>query len=274
MNLTPEKKKQFLMLGLLAVLGGVMYFNFFASSDEDDDLPTVSKKAASGTKAATGKGAQSSADKNALPVIDSPLELAGMTNKAQEPGSGRNIFIYPPPPTPTPTPPPTPVPTPPVIVNGVTPGGVIGKTGDFTMTVMCKNCPADSQAFINGREHQTTFVNETQLKVAVPAITIANPGTLPIQVRSISDPKMFSNNVQLNVTPPPAPPYKYLGLFVKNGVKTAVVKFDLDNELLNVREGTVLGGHWKIVSINDERILFEDTNIKVSTPIPFTGEGG
>ena len=270
MNLK-ENQKTIAMIALLCLLGGVMYYNFSSGGDESDTT-TPSKKpkttsASKGTTAPTPKPGE-------LPVITSPLVLASMSNKSQEPAVGRNIFLYPPPtpPPPIPTPPP-PIP-PPIQLSGVNPGGVIAQTGEFTLTVIGAKIPSDAKAFIGGREQKTTFVSETQIKVVVPAAVIAGPGSLPVEVRGASDPaKMFSNVVNLNVTPPPNPPYKYLGMYVKNGLTTAMLKFDLEEGLLTVRKDTVLGGHWKVLNITDQDIEFEDTNIKVRHRVPFTGEG-
>ena len=270
MNLTEQNKKLMLMGALLLVLGGVVYYNFFS---EDDTPATPARTQGQAQNKSKGLSPTPTPGKNELPVIDKPLELAAMTSRAQEPGAGRNIFVYPPPPTPTPLPPqPTP-PPPPITLSGLNPAGVIGKTGDFTMTLFGAKFPPDAKVFVAGRDLKTTFVSDTQLKVQVPASSIANPGSLPVEVRSASDPKLYSNPFNLNITPPPPPPYKYLGLIVKDGVTTAALKFDLDEKLDYVRKDTVLGGHWKVVSITPQEIEFEDTNIKVRHRVPFSGEG-
>ncbi len=202
-----------------------------------------------------------------------------MSNKGQTGATGRNIFIYP---TPTPTPLPTPVfvptpipqPPPPITLVGVSPSGVIARTAAFTLTVMGAKIPADAKTFINGRDYPTTFVSETQVKVAIPAAAIAAPGPLRIEVRSAQDSKMYSNAVSLNVTAPQSPPYKYMTLIVKDGIYSAVVKFDLDEETQVVTKGKVLGGHWRVVNITQDAIEILDTNINVSHSIKFIGEGG
>ncbi|HWQ33173.1 MAG TPA: IPT/TIG domain-containing protein [Blastocatellia bacterium] len=277
MNLTQDNKKLILMVALLAALGGVLYYNFFS----EEDTPSTPNKSQSGQTAGKSKNPAPTPtpNKNELPVIDKPLELAAMTSRAQEPGAGRNIFVYPPPPTPTP-PPPTPPPIPPPItLSGLNPAGVIGRTGDFTMTLFGAKFPSDAVVFIAGRQLKTTFVSDSQLKVTVPAASIANPGSLPVEVRGANDPKLFSNVFNLNVTPPPAPPYKYLGMIVKDGVTTAVVKFDLEEDLIYVRKDAILDrrnnqpGHWKLISITPQEIEIEDTNIKIRHRVPFSGEG-
>ncbi|MFN0122506.1 MAG: IPT/TIG domain-containing protein [Blastocatellia bacterium] len=272
MNLTKEQKQLGLIAALLIGLGGVVYYNFFRVEPE---TPRVVRRTGAG--AAKNAVADTPVDAKGLPVIDEPLAMAAMFNKPQELGAGRNIFDYPPPPTPEPikpTPPPTPAPTPPIMLHGVSPSGFIAQTEGGPVTITGAKIPQDVKAYISGREHQMTWVSENQVKITVPASTITAAGTLPIELRSPSDPQMFSNPVNLGVTQPPAPPYKYLGLYIKNGVSTAMLKFDLEEGLISVRRDTVLGGHWKVLNITTQEIEFEDTNIKVKHRIAFTGEGG
>jgi hypothetical protein len=260
-----------LFLGLIVTV----YYNFFT-----DDRPSSAANRPSTTRSATRRPeTQTEAAKTSKgqeeAVITTPLDLASMSHKAMQTApTGRNVFVYPPPPTPPP-PPPTPPPIPPPItLMGLNPGGVIARTGNFTLTVPGAKIPPDAKTFINGREYPTTFVNESQVKVAVPASAIASPGSLRVEVRSASDPKLFSNALNLNVAAPPTPPYRYLGLIIKNGVYTAVLKSDTDEEPLSVQKGSVVGRHWRINNITEQVIEIIDTNINVSHQIRFTGESG
>jgi len=274
MTLTQEKKKQ-ILAGLLFVgLLGALYYNFFSG---DDGPPTtanrpaaVAKKPSTQTQTAKGTAAPTET------LVSSALDLASMSDKAQTGVSGRNIFIYPtptPPPPVIPTPTPPPPPPPPITLVGVSPSGVIARTAGFTLTVMGAKIPADARASINGRTYPTTFVSETQVKVAVEAATIAAPGPLRVEVKSAQDPKIYSNAVNLNVSAPPTPPYKYMMMMVKDGVVSAAVKFDLDEETQIVTKGKVLGGHWRIVNITQDGLEILDTNINVSHTIKFSGTG-
>jgi hypothetical protein len=278
MTLTPEKKKQILAGLLLVILMGALYFNF----SRGDDAPTTAPNRAAATRASQGRSGASPAGARAAeqtaPLVTTALDLASMSDKAREAGAtGRNIFVYPPPPTPTPTPTPIPTPTPPpppITLAGLSPSGVMARTGDFTLTLLGAKMPADAKAFLNGRDYKTTFVNESQIKVAVPASAIASPGALRIEVRSAQDRSLYSNPLNLNVTMPPPPPFRYLGLIIKNGVHMAVLKSDTDEEALNVVKGAVIGGHWRIVNITEMEIELIDTNINVPHRIRFTGESG
>ena len=131
--------------------------------------------------------------------------------------------------------------------------------------------PQDTQGFVNGSAYPTTFVNDTQVKINVPAEAIRMPGNLIVTVRSQSDAKLESNPIPLNVAAPPEPPYKYIGLITLKNVPTAVlVSQSSEEDVYNVRKGAVIGGKWKIVNITPQKVEIEDTSIKVSHVINYT----
>ncbi len=273
---TQETRKRLILGGLLVVLAGVVYFQFFSGSDTPGPRPdTVS--ANTGTKPGpTPLRPTPPRSGTPEPIISQPLDLASMDGRnISSSGTGRNIFIYPPPPTPTPpppAPPPVPQPTPPVILRSVNPAGVIARTGDFTLTAFGEKFPQDAQGFIDGRAYPTTFVNATEIKVLVPAEAIRAPGNAGVMIRSQSDAKLFSNQASLNVAQPPDPPYKYIGLIVSKIGATAVLKSQSEDEILNVKKGDKIGGHWRIINITSQRIEIEDINIKISHLINYSGE--
>ena len=53
-----------------------------------------------------------------------------------------------------------------------------------------------------------------------------------------------------------------------------MLKSQADDEVVNVIKGQVFGRHWKVISISSQKIEVEDTNIKISHSINFTGENG
>lgn len=275
-NTTPEQllknketRNRLLLGALLILLVGMVYFQFFWGSDAPNPVASATAKT---TPSPTPQRQTSGTP---APIISQPLDLASMQGGSQSSsGTGRNIFIYP---TPTPPPPPTPapaVPTPtpwPIPVFSVNPGGVIARTAGFTLTVFGEKAPQDAQGFVNGRAYPTTFVNATQVKINIPAEAIRMPGILSVAVRSQSDPKLESNTISLNVTAPPEPPYKYIGLITLKNVPTAVlVSQSSDDDIYNVKKGTVVGGKWKIINITPQKVEIEDTSIKVSHFINFT----
>ena len=270
-----ETRKKIMLGGLLAVLAGVVYFQFFTGADAPSRQANVVRPGVASTpttRAIPRPGAVS------VQIVSEPLNLAAMISKdGTGTGSGRNIFVYP---TPTPVPPPPPVkptptpPPPPITLFSVNPAGVMARTGDFTLTVFGDKFPPDAQGYIDGREFQTSVVNATEIKINVPAEAIRMAGNLGIQVRSKSDAKLFSNQASLGVAEPPTPPYRYIGLIVSKNGSLAVLKSQSDDEVVNVVKGQIFGRHWKVISISPQKIEVEDTNIKIQHTINYTGENG
>jgi len=276
-NPTPEQRQQNnketrnrLVLGAaLLLLVVVVYFQFFSGGDAP--TPVASAPA----KSTPSPTPQRQTSGTPAPIISEPLDLASMQPGSHAGGGiGRNIFIYP---TPTPLPPPTPappIPTPtpwPIPAVSLNPGGVIARTAGFTLTVFGEKMPQDAQGLVDGRAYPTTFVNATQVKINIPAEAIRMPGSLSVTVRSQSDSKLFSNPIPLTVGAPPEPPYKYIGLITLKNVPTAVlVTNGNDEDVNNVRKGSVIGGKWKIINITPQKVEIEDTSIKVSHVINFT----
>lgn len=276
-----EKQKKVLAGVLCALLAVVFYFQdplgWFtreaATTANTKPLTTPSPKASPTPRSGAAKGE----DPNRL--IDRPLanELI-MAKFTPLDGISRNIFVYP---TPTPVPPPPavktptpgpPPPTPEIVVVGIQPTGVIGRTGDFDMTVTALNFKEGDRAYIEGREAQTTLLDESHIKVKVSAEAIRNPGNLGVQVRSVGDAKRFSNQLTLNVAEPPKPPFRYVGLIVSRQGKIGVLKPDSDDDPFNVKEGESYGTgkKWRVVSINPQKMEILDNDIKVSHTINFS----
>ena len=279
-NSTPEKSQEMRKRILLGVLGavfvGVMYFQFFSGGDDPKGTKPLALNGVKPTPTATP--APPRVGGSPVPIVSQPLDLASMSNRGPSgDGVGRNIFIYP---TPTPPPPvklpptPTPTPPPPITLFSVNPPGVIARTSEFILTVLGEKIPPDGKVYLSGREYPTTFVSVTQIKANVPADAIRNAGNLGIEVRSVSDAKLYSNQLSLNVAEPPPPPYRYIGLIVRKTGTTAVLKAQGgEEEVLNVSKDSKFG-HWKVISITPQKVVLEDTNIKVTHTINFTGETG
>jgi IPT/TIG domain len=279
-NPTPEERQQKnketrnrMMLGaLLLLLLVVIYYQFFSSGDTQK---TSSEAPSANAKATPTPTPQRQTSGTPAPIISEPLDLASIQGGSHSSGgTGRNIFIYPTPTPPPPPPPPTPVITPtpwPVPVSSLNPGGVIARTAGFTLTVFGQKMPQDAQGFVNGSAYPTTFVNDTQVRINVPAEAIRMPGILNVTVRSQSNTALFSNPIPLNVAAPPEPPYKYIGLItLKNVPRAVLVSQGNDDDVYNVKKGDVVGGKWKIVNITPQKVEIEDTSIKVSHVINYT----
>ncbi len=274
---TKETREMLALGGLLVVLAGVIYYQFFWESDAPSPATGVAS-ANTATRPAPGPSPTPRAGATPEPIVSQPLAIAQMgTIDTSSSGTGRNIFIYPPPPTPTPVPPPSPTPTPvppPIGLFSINPSGVIARTGDFTLTAFGEKIPQDAQGFINGRAFPTTFVSATEIKIKVPAEAIRTAGNVGVMIRSQNDARLFSNQASLNVAQPPEPPYKYIGLILRKGGATAVLKSQNDDEIHSVKIGDTIDRKWKIINITPQKIEIEDTNIRVSHSINYSGESG
>jgi hypothetical protein len=107
----------------------------------------------------------------------------------------------------------------------------------------------------------------------VSADAIRNAGNLGVMVRSVSDAKIFSNQVSLNVAEPPPPQYRYIGMIVRKTGTVAVLKSQTDDEVINVTKDSRFK-QWRVLSITPQKIVLEDINIRVTHTINFTGETG
>jgi hypothetical protein len=271
---TKEMRKKILLGALVAVMLGVFYIQFFSgSNDAQARRPAAAVRRASPTPTPTPRAG----DKK-VPTISEPLDLTSMTDRSGSgDGIGRNIFIYPtptPPPTPKPvTPTPTPIP-PPVILRAANPGSVFARSPEFNLAVYGEKIPQDGKVSLNGREFPSTFVSEKEIRARVTADAIRSAGNMTILVRSASDAKLYSNQIPLNVSEPPKPPYRYIGRIEKRTGATAILKAQNDEQVISVSKDQVFGGRWKVVGITPQRVVIEDTSIKVTHTIEYTGENG
>lgn len=277
---TNETRKKLALGGLLLVLAGVVYFQFFSESDAPSPAPGVASATTRPSPSPTPLRQTPQRSGTPEPIISQPLDLASIAQirpNSTSSGTGRNIFVYP---TPTPVPPPpptTPTPTPvppPITIFSINPGGVIARTGDFTLTVFGAKIPQDAQGFINGITYPTTFVNDKEAKIKVPGDAIRAPGNFSVTIRSQNNSQLYSNPYSLNVAQPQDPPYKYIGLIAGRNSSTAVLKSSNDEDVHNVKKGDVVERRWKIVRITPEKIEIEDITIKLDRPhtINYSGE--
>jgi hypothetical protein len=267
-----ETRKRILLGALILVMIGVIYVQFISGSNNATATRPVNRSASPTPTPTPRAGA------GKVPTISAPLELESMTNRTgSSDGIGRNIFIYPtptPPPTPKPAAPtPTPVP-PPVTLFSANPGAVFARSPDFNLAVLGEKIPPDGKVFLNGREFPTTCVSARELRASVTSDAIRSAGNLSILVRSKSDAKLFSNQLPLTINEPPKPPFRYIGRIEKRTGAIAVLKAQTDEQVFNVSKDMVFGGRWKVISITPQRITLEDTTIKVTHTIEYTGENG
>lgn len=195
------------------------------------------------------------------------------------PDPGRNIFAFyePPPPcrgldcpTPTPRPiaPPTPEPTPPIFIAYVTPQSVYAGSRSFRLDVYGDKFEPITKIYYNGNELPTSFVNAQRLSTEIPANLIAGAGSIFIVVRT-PDGKLYSNQVSLNVQPPPVPTFQYIGMIQRQHANndTAYYLEQGQKDPETARLNDVIGGRFRLISISAERIIVEDTTLGFKHPV-------
>lgn len=267
----PNEKKKMIaaaVLGLSAIL--VLGYLFLGGSSSTPTAKGPQPKATPTprvTKAPDVPDATSD-DLASLHEINYPRAIPAVAE------ANRNIFAYyvPPPPRPTPPPQPSPVPTPPLVANSVSPQSVYARTGDFSLQVMGDKLVPGVNIVLDGRVMQTRYINAQQLATTVTSEMIANPGSRQIVLKNANG-SLYSNPVNLIVTPPPVPNFNYVGLIGKRTFNDwAVLQDKNSKEFINVQRGDVVGGRFRVTSISDKEVMLVDTSLKIRHTITFTTE--
>jgi hypothetical protein len=205
-----------------------------------------------------------------------PINANFMPVGAQD--ARRNIFVYyePPKPTPKPSiiPTPTPTPVPPVLLARVSPANVYARTGDFTLEVEGDKFTPQLRVLVDSMELPTRYINPQQMSATVPAAVIASPGSRQIMLRS-PDGVLYSNTVTLSIADPPKPNYTYIGIFgtKKRIGDTAILLDKGSKETLNVQNGDLVGGRFRVTSISEKEVVFVDSTLKIKHSLPMTIQG-
>ncbi len=267
----PNEKKKMIAAAVLGVAAiAVLGYVFFGGSSTKPPTNNPIAKASPASTKITKDNPDTLTDD---PSVYQPVVYNGVVAAGSE--ADRNIFAYYEP-TPKPLPPPyiptpTPAPTPPLTISSLTPSNVYaGTPADFSLQVMGDKFTPAFRITIDGRDLPTRFVNAQQLLTTVPATLIANPGVRQGMVRS-NDVTLYTNTLNLNVTPPPTPNYNYIGIIGKPRFNdTAVLQDKGSKDLVNVQRGGLVGGRFRVSSISEKEIVLVDTTLKIRHTITFT----
>ena len=268
----PNEKKKMIaaaVLGLVAIV--VLGYLIFGGSSKKPTPPRVTATA-SPTPARTAREAPPADAIGDDPSMFQPVVYNGTVPAVSE--ATRNIFAYyeKPIPLPTPPPPPSPTPTPPLTASSLSPQSVYARTGDFSLQVMGEKFNPFVRIIVDGRVMPTRFINAQQVATTVPSDLITNPGNRQIMVKS-PDGTLYSNYLNLTVTPPPVPNYSYVGLIGKPRFNdTAVLQDKNSKDFLNVQRGDIVGGRFRVNSISDKEVVLIDTTLKIRHTITFSTE--
>jgi len=266
----PNEKKKMIAaaaLGLAAIV--ILGYLFFGGSS--------SKTPPRASATATPTPGRTARDAPPPETLEDPSTLQPVVYNGTVPAlaeADRNIFsYYVPPPPPVKAPPtPTPAPPPPVTASSLSPSSVYAQTGDFSLQVMGDKFTPALHIIIDGRLMPTRFINAQQVATTVSSDLIKNPGNRQIMVKT-ADGTLYSNSLNLTVTPPPLPNFNYVGLIGKPRFNDIVVLQDKNSkELLNVQRGDPVGGRFRVHSISNKEVILIDTNLKIRHTITFSGD--
>lgn len=273
----PGEKKKLIVaggLGLVAIL--FLWWTFFGFGSS----ATPSRPASTPASNQTANVGRRTIATSQAPADNTPDDLSNLEPVhppiilANFPDARRNIFAYLEKPvavaTPVPTSTPTPTPTPPVLLASISPNNVFAKTAEFNLEVTGDRFTSVMRIFVDGREVPTKFKGPQQMSGTVPANIIATAGIRQVIVRT-PDNAAFSNNIGLNVTPPPIPNFNYVGILgTPQHVDTALLQDKNNKEILSVQRGDVLGGRFRVTSISEKEVVFMDTNLKIRHNLSMT----
>lgn len=282
---TPAERRKLIILFVIAGIAALgIFYNFVLSGSKKKKgtRATTTQGSRTTTTAAAGRPAATlSAEEIRSNQIPTPIIYQRVDYGDATPG--RNIFAYysapiksagsavaanGSPATETPVEPTAPTPVPPsIILAGVSPGSVYARTGDFAMQISGDKFTPETRVYVNGSELPTEFVNNQLLRAQVPASAISSEGGRAVIVRT-PDGALFSNPLNLDVMPAPAPPFTYVGLIGRHSNDTAVLK-ERSGELRSVRRDDVVAGRFRVTNISEQRVELTDTELKIKHTLAF-----
>lgn len=273
----PGEKKKLIWaaaLGFLAILFLWWTFVGFGSASTPSRPSNPSQPA---QNAPRGVNQRPTVEQSKSPQVINIADLVLPQHQIQVPvvpEPRRNIFAYyepvqvkveVPPPTPTPPPPP-----PPVLLAAISPSNVYAKTTEFTMELSGDKFTPEMRVYVDERELPTKYKGPQQMSATIGTAIIATPGIRQFKVRT-PDGRVYSNQIQLSVAPPPTPNYAYVGIWgTRHYVNTALLQDKNNKEILSVQLGDLLSGRFRVTSISDKEIVFVDTNLKIKHSLAMT----
>jgi len=271
----PGEKKKLIFAGVLG-LGAILVL-YWVLIGFDSRPPARTNASATPTPRPTTTQRPAPAVAASQQVIDAarmaPIEYLPSSYNAPE--AKRNIFAYYEPPVkvaPAPsTPTPTPTPPPPVLLASVSPSNVYARTADFKLEAAGDKFTPEMKIFVDGRELPTTYRGPQQLSTTISASFIAAPGARQVVVRT-PDNRLYSNQLAINIAPPPTPNYTYIGIIgTQDRVgDTALVQDRGNRNVSSVYRGDVIGGRFRVTSISEKELVVVDTSLKIKHVLPMT----
>jgi hypothetical protein len=276
---TSSNTRQKVLLGVLVLVLGYFVLHMFvfsgpkpknsnraesATTSSSSRPPGAILQTQSRSEAAARLQARTEAVTDGSPLTLDLLEKLG--GGSSEVGNRGNIFAYyrPPPPKPTPPPPP-----PPITLSHIQPQSAIaGTPKQFTLTVSGKAIPPDARIIIDGRPRVTKRVNDTTLSTDMVPADYPSSRNLNVEIKSASDPKLFSNPFTFVVQPSPEPPFKYVGRIGELGI----YELSTTKEVVRLQRGATQGA-WRIDAIRDDATDVTHTQYEIRRRVVMQDKG-
>ena len=270
----PGEKKKLIWaaaLGFLAILFLWWTFVGFGSASTPSRPSNPSQPA---QNAPRGVNQRATVEQSNSPQVINIADLVLPQHQIQVPvvpEPRRNIFAYyEPVQVKVEVPPPTPTPPPPVLLAAISPSNVYAKTTEFTMELSGDKFTPEMRVYVDERELPTKYKGPQQMSATIGTAIIATPGIRQFKVRT-PDGRVYSNQIQLSVAPPPTPNYAYVGIWgTRHYVNTALLQDKNNKEILSVQLGDLLSGRFRVTSISDKEIVFVDTSLKIKHSLAMT----
>ncbi len=265
-----DQVKRLFLAGLGVVFAAVFVYRLFLSGPPTKPRGTPQQGTATavapvpanatgsgGSKARSmGAAAQQEALMQALLSDTTPLNLRLASSGASStPGARGNIFAYFVPPK---EPPPKPPDPPPVQLVSMQPqSAVAGTPRALTLTVSGNRIPADAQIFIDARPRPTKRLSETQLSTEISPGDYSSARSMNVELKSPSNPALFSNAIQFVVQQAPEPQFVFkgrLGTLGQPQSNYAVVELNATKEIKRVKVGDTIMGIWRVDAVSADGI--------------------
>ncbi len=188
------------------------------------------------------------------------------------PDPGRNIFAFYEPPKATPTIPPTPIikpptpqpsPTPPdIMIAVINPQSVYAGSNGFRLELAGDRFTPDTKIYFEQQELPSSFVSEQRMTADIPAVLIRGDGKRTLMAQT-ADGTKHSNQVMLDIQPPPKPSFQYIGMIARKRSNNDTAYFKEPGKELptSARLNDVVGARFRVISISAQETVLEDVSL-------------
>lgn len=277
-----ERNKTIAAIALGAACLVVLFFAFgrgafSGGSNTAAAKPSPTPKNNSTAKSPPGGVKMPSTEDQELDMTTQPIVYNRALYGAPDPG--RNIFAFYEPAKATPTPVPLPViktpepatPTPPpdIQIAVINPQSVYAGSNGFRLDIAGDRFTPDTKIYFEQQELPTTFVSAQRVTADIPSVLIRGEGSKRL-IAQTADGTKHSNQVTLEIQPPPKPTFTYIGMIARKRSNNDTAYFKEPNRELPIsaRLNDVVSGRFRVLSISAEETILEDVSLGFKHKLP------